>query len=688
MPITAAQKALAEQRQWAAARDGAPQVRLVAGPGTGKSHTIEKRVADLLSNGATPGNVYVISFTRATCAELNARIRSFCSTLPYVSAATQVRVSTMHSLALRILRRGNLLTSYPSTPIMLDDWEQTNVYDREFASSLGCTPSRAAEIRLAHDAQWQTLNPQYVNQAQITSAEVQGFNAFHSARTNLYCCVLPGEVIYKCVEALQQGALQANQLPQIDHLIVDEFQDLNACDQEFVRLLCANNTVLFVAGDDDQSIYSFRHADPNGIVQFQTVYPSSATHVLTDCFRCAPAILGPASRLIAYNLNRVAKNLTSLYGAASPPVQGQMLVWSFQTAQEEARALAQSCRELISAGMAGREDEILILISNRRVHLDILAQELGNLGLPYDPPRGAALTNEYEAIRAVYSLLRIDRDNSTGEEDYPAHRDMLEVLSGVGNATAKAVADACISNNQNFRQLFYLPGCPTWLSGRCPSTVQRVMAIAQTVSTWSMSDTLAARSGDITTLLSSQVFTSGRNAANSLSIWNALVGALPPQITLEELLQFLAADSESDQQTILDLVNQRIGGTQTPAQGPVQKRIRILTMHGAKGLSGKVVFIPGAEQGIMPSSRALQATGLLIEQRRLFYVSVTRAMACCIASHAAQHTGAQAMALTQTQVARLTRSQFLNEMSVSSVTRTSGLSQAEAAAIVSEVNNL
>lgn len=688
MPITAAQKAQAEQRQWAAARDGAPQVRLVAGPGTGKSHTIEKRVADLLTNGATPGNVYVISFTRATCAELTERIRAFCSTLPCANAATQVRVSTMHSLALRILRRANLLTSYPSTPIMLDDWEQTNVYDREFAGSLGCTPSRAAEIRLAHDAQWQTLNPQYVNQAQITPAEVQGFNAFHSARTNLYSCVLPGEVIYKCVDALQQGALQANQLPQIDHLIVDEFQDLNACDQEFVRLLSANNTVLFVAGDDDQSIYSFRHANPDGIVQFQTAYPASATHVLTDCFRCTPAVLGPASRLITYNLNRVPKNLTSLYGAATPPVQGRMMVWSFQTAQEEARAVAQSCQALINAGMAGREDEILILISNRRVQLDMLAQELGNLGLPYDPPRGAALTNEYEAIRAVYSVLRIARYNSTGEEDYPAHRDLLEVLSGVGSATAKGVADACISNNQNFRQLFYLPACPTWLSGRCPSAVQRVMATVQTVRTWSMSDTLAARSGDITTLLSSQVFTSGRNAANSLSIWNTLMGSLPAQMTLDDLLQFLAADSESDQQAILDLVNQRIGGGQPQTQAPVQKRIRILTMHGAKGLSGKVVFIPGAEQGLMPNFRALQATGLLIEQRRLFYVSVTRAMACCIASHAAQHSRAQAMALTQSPVARLTRSQFLNEMSVPSVTRNAGLSQAEAAAIVAEVNNL
>ncbi len=687
MPITAAQKAQAEQRQWTAARESAPQVRLVAGPGTGKSHTIVRRVADLLINGATPGNVYVISFTRATCAELTERIRAFCSTLPCATAATQVRVSTMHSLALRILRRANLLTSYPSTPIMLDDWEQTNVYDREFAGTLRCTPSRAAEIRLAHDARWQTLNPQYVNQALITPAEVQGFNAFHSARTNLYCCVLPGEVIFKCVDALQQGALQANQLPQIDHLIVDEFQDLNACDQEFVRLLSANNAVLFVAGDDDQSIYSFRHANPDGIVQFQTAYPASATHVLPDCFRCTPAVLTPASRLIAYNLNRVTKNLTSLYGTATPPIQGRMMAWSFQTAQEEARVIAQSCQALINGGMAGREDEILILISNRRVQLNILAQELGNLGLPYDPPRGAALTNEYEAIRAVYSLLRIARDNASGEEDYPAHRDLLEVLSGVGSVTAKGIADACITNNQNFRQLFYLPTCPMWFSGRCPSAVQRIMAIIQQVRTWSMSDTLATRNVDIATLLSSQVFISGLNATNQVSIWNTLVGYLPAQMNLEELLQFLAADSDSDQQAILDLVNQRIG-VPPQRQTLVQKRIRILTMHGAKGLSGKIVFIPGVEQGLMPSFRALQATGLLIEQRRLFYVSVTRAMACCIVSHSAQHSGAQAMALTQSAVARLTRSQFLNEMSVPSVTRTSGLSPAEVAAIVADVNSL
>ena len=88
MPITVSQKALAEQHQWAAANDGATQIRVVAGPGTGKSHTIEKRVAYLLNNGVDPQKVHVISFTRATCTELGDRIQAFCSTQSCASVAT------------------------------------------------------------------------------------------------------------------------------------------------------------------------------------------------------------------------------------------------------------------------------------------------------------------------------------------------------------------------------------------------------------------------------------------------------------------------------------------------------------------------------------------------------------------------------------------------------------------------
>jgi superfamily I DNA/RNA helicase len=126
MPITAAQRAAAEQHQWNAAQDVHAQIRLVAGPGTGKSKTIEKRVAQVLNGGANPADVYVISFTVAASAELRQRIAAYCATQPCSAAAPLVHVSTMHSLALRILRGANLLAAmYPSDPTVLDNWERT-----------------------------------------------------------------------------------------------------------------------------------------------------------------------------------------------------------------------------------------------------------------------------------------------------------------------------------------------------------------------------------------------------------------------------------------------------------------------------------------------------------------------------------------------------------------------------------
>lgn len=682
MPITNQQKASADRQQLNAAVDSTLQIRLIAGPGTGKSGTIIKRVIHLLQTGVNPNNLYVISFTRATCAELLSRIINSCANGPLEQLSKQVRVSTMHSLALKILRRTNQLIQYPSDPVMLDSWEQSNIYDQELAANVPCTPTRAGQIRLAHDARWQTLNPAMINQAQITSAEINAFNAFHSTRTNLYCCVLPGEVVFKCVEAFQLGSIQLQQLPTIDHLIVDEFQDLNSCDQEFVRFLTQNGSILFVAGDDDQSIYSFRHADPTGIIDFVQSYPTASTHILSDCFRCTPSILNSATTLIQYNPNRIQKNVVSIYESSNPPVQGRIDVWSFPTAQDEAKAVATSCYQLIESGMAGREDEILILISNRKLQLELLTVELGNLGLPFDTPRGESLSED-KGIRAVYSLLRICEEHEEGNQYYITYRTLLHLLKGVGIQTSKEIADSCIINNQNFRQLFDLPILPHWLTVRAKAAVQRIISIVQIARSWSLSDTIETRKDDITNSLVTHIFLSNE----AIDAWTYLVNSLPVQMTLRELLLFLSTENESDQQIILDLVNKRIG-VNLPQDVSTQKKIKILTMHGAKGLSGKVVFIPSCEQGILPSYRAIQAAGLVIEQRRLFYVSVTRAMSACIISHVGRHTDAQAFFLRQRPIVRLTRSQFLNELRVPSVNRSAGLSQAESDAIVANILNL
>jgi DNA helicase II / ATP-dependent DNA helicase PcrA len=495
--ITKLQKAQAEKSQWRAAKDDANQIRLIAGPGTGKSSTIERRVAYLLNRNANPKRVFTISFTRAPTAELSDRIAAFCATQPCAGVVGDVSVSTMHSLALRLLRSAAVLaTLFPDDPFILDDWERENVYDVELAAALGSTPTRASEVRLAHDAQWQTLNPDLIAQPPITADEIVRFNSFHATRRNLFCFVLPGEVVYERVTRIQQNAITADQIPAIEHLIVDEYQDLNACDQEFVRLLVSQKAVLFIAGDDDQSIYSFRHANPAGIVNFTEVYSAATTHVLTDCFRCTPAVLSAASKLIQFNPNRIPKQSHSLYGQSEPPVGGKLFVWSFQTAQVEANAIASSCEDLVRNDMAGQEDQIIVLITNRRLQLNIMATALANRGVNFDTPPGIAIRDE-QPLRAVYSILRVLNDVGTRSPDYVVHRSLLSQLHGVGVNTVMQIGDLCVTNNQNFHRLFYLQQLPQWLANRALAAVQRVRQVCNAVNSWSLQDAISERATEI-----------------------------------------------------------------------------------------------------------------------------------------------------------------------------------------------
>ncbi len=682
MAITPQQRAAAEQRQLDAAQDNARFVRLVAGPGTGKSKTIEKKVGAVLETGIPGEEVVVISFTRATCKELKDRIVSFCEGEAIEEEALRVRVSTMHALALRLLRNGNLLGQfYPSDPAVMDDWENRWVYDQEFASSFGCSPGRAAQIRRAHDARWQTLDTAALDQAAVTQQERQAFLAFHAARSNLYSCVLPGELIFRCVEAIENGDIQLENLPVISQLIVDEFQDLNACDQRFVELLAGAGGSLFIAGDDDQSIYSFRHADPSGIVRFDARYPGSVTHTLTDCFRCTPAILRPASQMITVNPDRLDKESVALYEHAQPPVTGHLHVWSFPNPDDEAAAIAQSCQALIDAGLEGREDEIVILISDRQLQLEPVAHALADLGLEFDAPSGDSLRDD-PSLRIVYCALRILQGQVNGRPDYIAHRDLFSVMDGVGIGTQIQIGNLCIQHNQNFHDLFYVEHLPAWLTGRARTATQRVRDYVTGLDGWSLDDTVGQRAAVLAELVRA-------NIRNDVESWTNLAAGVPQDMTLDEILELLMTTSESDQDAVMRSVRDRLGLEDAQQDAGATKRIRILTMHGAKGLSGKVVFIPSAEQGVMPSFRAINAAGLLIEARRLFYVSLTRAMAACIISHALFRTGASALRLAQRAQIRLARSRFLNEMGAPpSVRRPGGLIPDEARVIVASINNL
>jgi ATP-dependent DNA helicase UvrD/PcrA len=681
MPITPQQIQVAEGQQDTAAQDMTLQVRLIAGPGSGKSRCIEKRVDHLLGGQVAPNRIFIISFTRASTNDLKKRIEAYCTQHGRHQDAKRLNISTMHSLALRALRRANLLHAFPADPMVLDDWEQENIFDPELGISGNFAPARAAEIREAYEAYWQTLQNTQLNP--VTAQERALFNAYYPSMKNLYSCVLPGEMVRLCVDQIRLGALNPTQLLGIEHLIVDEFQDLNACDQEFVQAITGAGAMLWVAGDDDQSIYSFRHAAPAGIQNFPNTYPGSTTHQLEPCFRCAPAVLNAALQLIAANPGRLAKNLYSLYTASNPPVNGTLHVWRFATGGIEAREIASSCQQLIAAGMPARE--ILVLISNTRVQLPLIERTLADVGVAFARPKGPALRNSLMG-RTVLSLLRIVKNN----HDYIAHRSLLGIRDGVGPSTCQRIAQAATNTNLNFRDLFYVPLPGGVFTPRQNNALTAIAAVCQQLITWNLADTLVVRAQAIENFLQTILNSAQRKVgAEAVVEWRTIVGALPGGTTLDELLAYVWSDNEVEQLQIIEDICTRLGLAQAnPAPQAANGRVRILTMHGSKGLDGRVVFIPGLEQNIMPARRALQSPGLLHERRRLLYMSITRARACCILTLARRRTGQQAFALANQPSVNQNPSDFLLDLGIVPQDRGAGLQAPEVTQVMADCANL
>ena len=357
MPIPQTQIQAAQAVQHAAAHASQSQVRVIAGPGTGKSATIEQRVAWLLAQGVRANAIHAISFTRASSRDLKERVHAFGALNGHANVIN-VRVTTLHSLALRTLRAAGVLNQlYPVDPTVLDEWEQRAIFDAEFGNSFGVSVGRGEKIRLEHEAFWSTGQwgpPNYFPpNPPVNTMERGQFGGFHNNRTHLYSCVLPGELVREVVSRIHAGTLNLAGLLELEHLIVDEYQDLNPIDIAFVDALAAQGVQLFVAGDDDQSLYSFRYAMPEGIQDFVTKYPGCGQHSLSACFRTTPAILNAASTLIVAfpHPNRIPKLQTSLYSASQPPVPGAMHLWRFVSGAAEGRAVAESCRDLIAAGV-------------------------------------------------------------------------------------------------------------------------------------------------------------------------------------------------------------------------------------------------------------------------------------------------------------------------------------------------
>lgn len=621
------QIAQAAEVQKTAAHDDAAHVRVVAGPGTGKSASIEARVCWLLDQGVDPESIVAISFTRAAADDLEKRVAAACVGAGFVGGEPVV-VSTLHSLALRALRQSGALGAYPADPVVLQRWELREIFEAEFGQVCGVASiARREQIRRDHEAFWCTggFDPESLvpPDPPISDDERQRFQGFHQPTTQLYSCVLPGEVVAKCVDMMDGGTMDPVDLLGMSELIVDEFQDLNPMDLRFVHGLADRGVRVFAAGDDDQSLYAFRFATPEGIEQFPALRPGTGDHNLFDCFRCAPRVLDAAQTLIRRfpAPGRIDKNLTSLWADADPPVEGAVGCWSFASGQGEARAIASSCRRLIDTGL--QPSEIMILLTSTRSQATAIHDALTEAEAPFSPAREESIIDT-DAGRAGYALLSIVVD----PQNYVAHRTLLGIKKGVGLKTCTDIGHAVIATNRNYRELFYDTLPDGLVAARARTAIAAAAEVCAQIATWNAEDPLADHLADLFLLIDGL-----RNEDGVSGGLRALLECLPADITIRETHAYLSSDRDEDRRRVMEAVAERLGRPEIATE-LVPDRVQVMTMHGAKGLSAQVVFIPGLEETILPGDKRRLYPGLVLEAARMLYVSITRARYMCVLTYA------------------------------------------------------
>lgn len=231
-----------------------------------------------------------------------------------------------------------------------------------------------------------------------------------------------------------------------------------------------------------------------------------------------------------------------------------------------------------------------------------------------------------------------------------------------------------IGNYLNYRNIFYGPLPAGVFNGRALAAVTRARTICAQVSTWQASDTVGQRMADIAQIVST---TFGVQEAQE---WQTYASLLPHGATLEELRDFLWADTDEQQTTLLQAIYTRLD-QQIPAVGLLPPRVRVMTMHGAKGLSGRVVFIPGLEEEIFPGPWRRPFPGLVLEAARLLYVSITRARAACIVSYGATR-------IVNGQFRGQSPGRFCTQLGGSFSSRTTGLITSEVQSIAQSCSTI
>lgn len=589
-----------EQAEAVQATEG--PVLVLAGAGTGKTRVLTCRLAHILTNNmAYPSQILSVTFTNKAAREMRERVGGLIGDavegLPWLG--------TFHSIAAKILRIHCELLGLKSNFTILDTDDQLRLLKQiikaENIDEKRWTPRYLASLIDS----WKNkgLTPDKVTSRESYKfADGKGgplYKIYQDRLLTLNACDFGDLLLHNLTLFQKHPEVLVKYHAKFKYLLVDEYQDTNVCQYLWLRLIAQGSNNICVVGDDDQSIYGWRGAEVDNILRFEKDFPGAKVIKLERNYRSTSHILGAASGLIATNQDRLGKTLwTDLGGGEKVTVTG---VWD---APAEARMIAGEIENWHSKGRNYNDVAILVRASRQMRSFE---ERFIQLGLPYRVIGGPRFFERAE-IRDAHAYLRVLRSDT---DDLAFERIVNVPKRGIGTTTLQKLQQAARAMNMSLETATRALIKTDEIRGKARSGLK---AFIMDIDRWRREADSIGHTDIAERILDESGYT---------QMWRESKDAKSDG-RLENLKELILAMSEFD---TLEAYMEHVSLVMDVERGPQEDEVSLMTLHSAKGLEFPLVFLPGWEEGMFPSQKSMDESGLsgLEEERRLAYVGMTRA---------------------------------------------------------------
>lgn len=578
-------------------------VLILAGAGSGKTRTLTYRIANLIDHGVQPWHILALTFTNKAAREMQDRVRRLVG-----PGADEMWLGTFHSVCVRILRRDIEKLGYQRSFTIYDEDDQNRVIKdgmKVLSLDESKLPPRDVRARIS-DAKNRMLTPDEWFQDSMKDYRSQQFHdlySYYEERLKAANALDFDDLLLRTLQLFVDHPPVLDYYRQrFQYVHVDEYQDTNAAQYAFIKLLTEESRSLCVVGDDDQSIYGWRGADIRNILDFEKDYPDCAVIKLEQNYRSTANILDAANQVIAHNAGRKEKALWTDAG------EGEKLrLYSAGDEREEAAWICEQVRRLQKRNVPYSQIAVLY-----RMHAQsrVIEEMFMRAGIPYKVFGGTRFYDRKE-IRDALAYLRLIVNPADDVS-----------LARIINVPKRSIGDSTVAVLQEYARQEELPlfsvinDPPAALSSRPKKCIGEFALLIMKLT--ALKDALPLSE-----------FVEKMLDETGLKKQFEIEDSDEAQTRLQNLLEFAGAarefENQSTDKTLEAFLENVSLVTDLDRQEDAPKYVTLMTLHSAKGLEYDAVFMCGMEEGIFPSMRSVTEEKRMEEERRLCYVGMTRA---------------------------------------------------------------